>query len=123
MFYGIGFSGMIFCVDVITADTSSLKSRGLAYAFTTSPYIITAYAGSKASEHFAETNWRWGFGIFAIVLPFVAMPLLATLQYNKHKAAKSGLVVERESSGRTLMQSIVYYIVEFDGEFGPPFSI
>ncbi|KAL1718488.1 major facilitator superfamily domain-containing protein [Schizophyllum commune] len=114
VFYGIGFSGMIFCVDVITADTSSLKSRGLAYAFTSSPYIITAYAGSKASEHFAETNWRWGFGIFAIVLPFVAMPLLATLQYNKHKAAKIGLVVERESSGRTLMQSIVYYIVEFD---------
>ncbi|TRM68043.1 major facilitator superfamily domain-containing protein [Schizophyllum amplum] len=114
IFYGIGFSGMIFCVDVITADTSTLKSRGLAYAFTSSPYIITAYAGSKASEHFVDTNWRWGFGIFAIILPFVALPLFVTLQYNKRLAAKNGLVVTRESSDRTLMQSIIYYIIEFD---------
>ncbi|KAL1749002.1 major facilitator superfamily domain-containing protein [Schizophyllum fasciatum] len=114
VFYGIGFAGMIFCVDVITADTSSLKSRGLAFAFTSSPYIITAYAGSKASEHFAATNWRWGFGIFAIVLPFVALPLLVTLQYNKRKAAKQGLVEIKEKSGRTFIQSIVYYVIEFD---------
>lgn len=40
VFYSIGFSGMIYSVDVITADSSTLKSRGLAYAFTASPWMV-----------------------------------------------------------------------------------
>ena len=30
VFYSIGFGGMTYCVDVITADASKLKNRGLA---------------------------------------------------------------------------------------------
>lgn len=105
---------MIFAIDVITADTSHLKDRGLAYAFTSSPYIITAFAGSAASEHFYESNWRWGFGTFAIVLPIVAVPLFLVLFLNKRKAQKAGLIV-KVPSGRTFWQSVWYYIVEFDG--------
>ncbi|KAE8402199.1 major facilitator superfamily domain-containing protein [Aspergillus pseudonomiae] len=45
-FYTVGFTGTIFSVDVITSDTSSLRNRGIAYGFTSSPYIITAFAGS-----------------------------------------------------------------------------
>ena len=41
VFYGIGFTGMIFSVDVITSDSSTLKSRGLAYAFTSSPWMVS----------------------------------------------------------------------------------
>ncbi|KAJ9295821.1 hypothetical protein DTO271G3_5844 [Paecilomyces variotii] len=114
VFYSVGFSGMIFCVDVITADTSTLRDRGLAYAFTSSPYIITAYAGSAASQHFYETNWRWAYGCFAIVLSVVALPMFGLLQYNRYKAKKKGLLRKKEASGRNLMQSIVSYIIEFD---------
>lgn len=45
VFYSVGFGGMIYSVDVITADSSSLKHRSLAFAFTSSPYMITAFAG------------------------------------------------------------------------------
>lgn len=107
---------MIFCVDVITADTSTLRDRGLAYAFTSSPYIITAFAGSSASEHFYDFNWRWAFGTFAIVLPVVALPMFGLLQYNRRVAAKKGLLPKKESSGRTFMQSVKYYLIEFDSE-------
>lgn len=117
MFYSIGFAGLIFSIDVITADTSSLRHRGLAYAFTSSPYIITAYAGSAASEHFYESNWRWAYGCFAIVLPVVAFPMFCLLRYNRHLAKKNGLLKPREKSGRTLMQSIIHYIIEFDRKF------
>ena len=41
VFYSVGFSGMIYSVDVITADSSTLKSRGLAYAFTSSPWMVS----------------------------------------------------------------------------------
>lgn len=106
---------MIFSVDVLTADTSHLKNRGLAYAFTASPWIITAYAGPKISEKFYESNWRWAFGAFSIILPFVAIPMFIFLQIQKRRAAAQGLV-PKAKSGRTVAQSIMYYLIEFDGE-------
>ncbi|KAL4803519.1 major facilitator superfamily domain-containing protein [Aspergillus unguis] len=114
VFYTIGFSGMIFSIDVITADTSSLRDRGLAYAFTSSPYIITAFAGSAASERFYAYNWRWAYGSFAIILPLIAMPMFGLLQYNRYQAKRKGLLPKKEHSGRTLMQSIVFYAIELD---------
>jgi MFS family permease len=117
VFYTIGFGGMTYCVDVITADASSLKHRGLAFAFTSSPYIITAFAGPKAAEGFYENlNWRWGFGCFAIILPFVAAPLFFILKFNLNKAKRDGVLV-REPSNRSLLQSVVFYLREFDGQF------
>ena len=107
---------MTYCVDVITADASKLKNRGLAYAFTSSPYIITAFAGAKAADDFYyNISWRWGFGCFAIIFPVVAAPLYFVLKFNLRKAEKEGKLRE-EKSGRTVLQSIWYYVLEFDGE-------
>ncbi|PWY69776.1 putative MFS siderophore iron transporter [Aspergillus heteromorphus CBS 117.55] len=116
VFYSLGFGGMTYCVDVITADASMLKSRGLAYAFTSSPYIITAFAGPKAADDALGANgigMRWPFGIFAIILPIVAAPLYGVLKWNIRQAQKAGTYV-KEKSGRTMLQSIWFYIIEFD---------
>ncbi|KAF2021569.1 MFS siderochrome iron transporter MirB [Aaosphaeria arxii CBS 175.79] len=114
IFYSVGFSGLIYSVDVITADSTNLRNRGLAYAFTSSPYMITVFAGSKAAEGFqANVNWRWGIGCFAIILPVVAAPLFFVLKHNLKKAEKRGLVI-RESSGRSLPAKLWWGIKEFD---------
>ncbi|WVQ99080.1 hypothetical protein IAU59_006212 [Kwoniella sp. CBS 9459] len=113
VFYSIGIGGMIFSIDVITTDTSSLRDRGLAFAFTSSPYIITAFAGPKGAEGFHDTNWRWGYGTFAIILPIIASILVINLQINKVKARKAGVLVE-VSSNRTFVQSFIHYFIEFD---------
>jgi len=116
VFYNVGFRGVTYCVDVITADASKLRNRGLAYAFTSSPYMISAFAGPKASESFYENiNWRWGFGCFAIIFPVVAAPLYFVLKFNLRKAEKTGILSEKKSD-RTLLQNIVYYALEFDCE-------
>ena len=94
-----------------------MRDRGLAFAFTSSPYIITAFAGPAASEHFYDFNWRWAYGCFSIVLPVVATPMFILLRYNRHKANKAGLLQERDHSGRTIMQSIIFYIIEFDRKY------
>jgi hypothetical protein len=108
---------MTYCVDVITADSSLLKSRGLAYAFTSSPYIITAFAGSKAAEDAIDgIGMRWGIGVFCIIFPIVAAPLYFVLKTNIRKAQKNGIAM-REKSNRTIFQSIWFYIIEFDGRF------
>lgn len=110
---------MTYCVDVITADATHVRNRGLAFAFTSSPYMITAFAGSKAAEGFYEDiSWRWGFGAFSIIFPAVAAPLYFILKFNVRKAKKAG-VLGREKSNRTVIQSIWHYTVEFDGKIRP----
>jgi MFS family permease len=118
VFYTIGFDGLIYSCDVVTADISSLRNRGIAFAFTASPYIITAYAGPTAAQGFYEKiSWRWAFGVFCIILPVVALPLFFTLIIHQNRAKKNGLITAR-NSGRTFLQSIWYYIIEFDSKFG-----
>lgn len=117
MFWQLGWSGLTYSIDVITADSTNLKNRGLAFAFTSSPYIITAFAGPKSAEGFLDNvNWRWGFGCFSIVLPVVAAPLYGILKWNIHKAKKRGVLV-REPSGRSFLQNIWWALVEFDGMY------
>ncbi|XEV02586.1 hypothetical protein FSHL1_007873 [Fusarium sambucinum] len=115
VFWQVGWSGLTYSIDVITADSTQLKNRGLAYAFTSSPYMITAFAGPKSAEAFLLNGdqWRWGFGTFSIVLPVVAAPLYALLRYNLQKAKKQGLLA-RESSGRSVLESIKWGLIEFD---------
>lgn len=103
----------------MTSDTSSLRNRGIAYAFTSSPYIITAFAGSPLSNQFHETNWRWAYGTICIILPIVAMPLVITWELAKRKADKEGRLEYKPRSTRTWWQSTWFYIIEFDSEPSP----
>ncbi|KAJ5140482.1 siderophore iron transporter mirB [Penicillium atrosanguineum] len=114
VFYTIGFTGVIFCVDVITSDTSSLRNRGIAFAFTSSPNVITAFAGAPLSNQFHETNWRWAYGTICIILPVVALPLIVTWELAKRKADREGRLQYKPRSTRTWLESVRFYIVEFD---------
>jgi MFS family permease len=103
-------------VCVLAADVTSLKNRGLAFAFTSSPYMITAFAGSKAAEGFYyNVSWRWGFGCFAILVPAVTLPLALNLKFNQRKAENNNLVLKEEGS-RSLVQQIWNAMVQFDRE-------
>ncbi|RAH80326.1 siderochrome-iron transporter MirB, partial [Aspergillus japonicus CBS 114.51] len=114
VFYTIGFGGLSYTWDVLAADVTNLRNRGLAFAFTSSPGIITAFAGSKAGAGFyANVSWRWGVGCWAIVFPCVALPLYAVLAWNLRKARKEQIVV-REKSNRTYSETIWWCITEFD---------
>lgn len=58
---------------------------------------------------------RWAFGAFAIILPVVGAPLFSIMQFQQRKAIKNGILV-KTSSGRTFLQSLKYYAIEFDGK-------
>lgn len=105
---------MTFAIDVITLDTSSLRNRGLAFAFTSSPNIIVAFAGPNVAQDFYAKNWRWAYGAFAIILPIFAAPMVWVLLHAKGEAKKKGLLQPKVASGRTFAQSVGYYAVEFD---------
>ncbi|KAI0425325.1 major facilitator superfamily protein [Xylaria sp. FL1042] len=114
IFYWVGYNGISYTTTVFIADTSKLNNRGLVLAYTSSPYIATVWiTGPLAQSVLNGIGWRWGFGIFAIVTPVVCLPLYFLFAYYQRKAVKEGILV-RQKSGRTVMQSIVYYFWEFD---------
>lgn len=119
VFYWVGFNGLAYILDVFIADTSSLQWRALLFAFTTSPYIATTFAGPAAAQSFANgIGWRWGFGIYTIVTPIISAPFLLIFWYNQRVAKAQGVIVEsHRASGRRWTQSVVYYLIEFDCKY------
>ena len=115
LFY-IGYSALYFILDVFVADTSGLRNRAFAFAFVSTPFICTAFTGSLLTNKIvAGPGWRWCFGIFAIIMPFVFLPLAVVFKFYQKKAEKLGLFT-RVKSNRTTMQSIIHYIHEFDSK-------
>lgn len=114
VFYWVGYDGILFTITIFVADTSSLRNRAFWIAFTASPSIATVWAYGPATESILNTmGWRWGFGIWAIILPIVCSPLFGIFYYNQRIAYKRGIVA-RHTSDRTWVQSIIYWGKEFD---------
>lgn len=110
----IGYDAIYLILDIFVADTSGLRNRAFTFAFASTPFICTAFTGSLAAQSFVETSgWRWGYGTFAIVMPFLFLPLMVVFKLYEKKAEKMGLVT-REKHGRTIFQSIVFHVHEFD---------
>ena len=105
---------MGFSMSVFVADTSALKNRAFAFAFVSSPYIATVWIGGPMAQALVDgPGFRWGFGIFAIINLIATVPLFVLFTVNYRKAKKAGLMPVREQT-RTTMESIKYYLVEFD---------
>lgn len=115
IFYGVGFSGFAYILDIIIADTSSLKDRALAFAFAGLPYIVTAFAGPATAQWFLQySSWQTAFASFAVVTPLIAIPVYAILQSNARKAKRLGVLKEVKSE-RTWSESFRHFTIEFDG--------
>lgn len=113
--FWVGYNSVYLILDVFIADTSGLKNRAFAFAFVSTPFICTAFTAPLAGQSFVRhSGWRWGYGVFAIVVPVTLCPLAVVFKYYERKAIKMG-VFKREPSGRSLVQSIVHYFHEFDG--------
>ncbi|KAF2137209.1 uncharacterized protein K452DRAFT_278847 [Aplosporella prunicola CBS 121167] len=112
--YWIGYDAIYLILDVFMADTSGLRNRAFAFGFASTPFICTAFTGSLAAESLlSHASWRWAYGCFAIIQPFVFMPLVIVFKFYQIKATKMG-ILKKEPSGRTIMQSIIHYVHEFD---------
>ncbi|KAG7816762.1 hypothetical protein KL928_004226 [Ogataea angusta] len=112
--YWIGYDAIYLILDVFLADTCGLRNRAFAFAFASTPFICTAFTGPLAAESILDVaTWRWGYGIFAIVMPCVFFPLAFVFKFYQLKAIKMG-VLKKRNSGRTRWQSTVHYFHEFD---------
>lgn len=80
--------------QVFIADTTSLLDRGLWSSLPEAVAAIpTLYLGTIVADAMLENStWRWGYGMWTIILPFCAAPLILTLYILQRRAAKNGYV-------------------------------
>lgn len=115
IFFTVGANGVGYTLSVFVADISSLRHRGLIQSLVVTPVIITSFvAGPIAQSLLRGPGWRWAYGMNSILLPGVALPLFGLFIWQYMKAKKQGIVLVKSSSGRTLWQSFMYYMREFD---------
>lgn len=114
--YWVGHLGMQYVVDIILADTTTLKNRMLIIGINATPTIATTFAGPKIAELFyVYANFRWAFGAFSIILVAFCLPVAIIFIISKRKAVRLGVYPERVKT-RSVWESTKYYFIEFDGE-------
>ncbi|KAF2029876.1 siderophore iron transporter mirB [Setomelanomma holmii] len=116
VFFYTGYNSIDFSMTVFIADTSKLKNRGFFVGYAASPWLVTTWIyGYAVNSVLAEggIGWRWTFGIFAILAPFVCAPLIAMFALNEGKARRAGLIPAKTDRG-TFGQKLKYYLREFD---------
>ncbi|EIW58899.1 drug:h+ antiporter [Trametes versicolor FP-101664 SS1] len=91
--YAIGYTGLQLLTSVIIADITTLQWRGIVTGMTSLPFLVNAFVGANLSSFFLEhLTWRWGYAMFAILVPMALSPLIITLFWGEHKAKKLGLM-------------------------------
>ncbi|KAF1945136.1 siderophore iron transporter mirB [Clathrospora elynae] len=115
-FYFVGYNSIDFFMTVFIADTSKLKNRALFISYASSPWLITTWVYGYAVESVIAPGgigFRWCFGIFAVLTPFICAPLIIIFFIFEGKARRQGLIQPRSSRG-TFGQTVYYYLREFD---------
>ena len=104
IFYSAGSTGLQILVQIFIADTSDLLNRALFSSLPDVPFLITVWVGPPiANSLLANSTWRWGYGIWSIVLPVAFLPLALSLFLNMRKAARMKMVPESPWKGKTVM--------------------
>ncbi|KAF3020082.1 hypothetical protein E8E14_002747 [Neopestalotiopsis sp. 37M] len=92
IFEAIGDTGYAIMQQIFIADTTNLLNRGLWSSLPESVTAIpTLYLGTiVADEVLAKSTWRWGYGMWALILPFCSVPLVLTMYVLQRRARKNG---------------------------------
>lgn len=88
--------------NYLTPTTNSL-AIGLSY----SPYLLAPWvSGLIVDSVLSKIGWRWGIGMFAILMPVGALTLAGSLIYYQHKVQASNLVARKQTTLRKFCSDI-----------------
>lgn len=90
-FTSVGKSGLDLLSDIIVGDLTPLEWRGFFGASLSVPFVITVPINGFIAEGFVD-NWRWGLGMFAIIVPVLLLPAIITLYSMQRRGEKLGMV-------------------------------
>lgn len=94
-----GFEGIILVVAILLSDISPLQWRIVADSNASIWYVVTVWFASNIQGSMNDRGlWRWGIGMFCIIVPIVSIPLLLILFGMEHNAHKKGEVSFADSA-------------------------
>lgn len=86
-----GFTIMSLMEELIMADFTTVRWRYLFSIIPITPNIITTWAsGSVINDVGPEDNWRWGIGMWCIIVAVFSLPLMFSMAWVTWKAHKLG---------------------------------
>ncbi|KAL4786770.1 siderophore iron transporter mirC [Aspergillus varians] len=101
IFYAAGSTGLQILQQVFIADSSSLLNRALLALLPEMPFLITVWIGPTIADAVLQnSSWRWGYGMWSIILPASFLPLGLSLLLNQRKARRLNLIKERPHQRR-----------------------
>ncbi|KAI6777623.1 uncharacterized protein J7T54_003358 [Emericellopsis cladophorae] len=107
IFWAAGFNGLQVLQQIFVADTTDLLNRALFSTLFDLPFLWTVWAGPEVGNSILTTaGWRWGYGIWAIILPVCFVPLAVSLWMNQRRAKKLGLEVPSAFRGNSAFQIV-----------------
>lgn len=114
--FWVGHLGLMYVIDIMLADMTTLKNRMLMFTLNGTPQIASTFAGPRIADLFYNNlNFRWAFGAFAIIMFGACIPVMAIMLYMQRKAYQTG-ALEKTVSNRKWWQSVRHYFIEFDGK-------
>lgn len=92
LFYAVGKVGYRIFQQIFIADTTSLINRGLWSQLPDAIAAIPAlWVGSIIQDAVIDNwTWRWGYGIWAIILAVSCFPLIAVMHYLDKRSKQTG---------------------------------
>jgi MFS family permease len=94
VFYSVGQAGTAILNSTVVSDISSMRWRGFVYNILYIPFLITPWVSAFIVDSVVNgIGWRWGIGMFAILMPFCASFIIVTLLVFERRAKRSGLIL------------------------------
>jgi hypothetical protein len=118
IFYSAGSQGLQILQQIFIADTTDLTWRALFSTIPDLPFLVTVWTGPLiATDIRTEASWRWGYGIWAIILPAAFLPLACALFFNQRKAGKMGILPPSYFKGKGVLQILkeLWFDLDFFG--------
>ncbi|CUA71763.1 Siderophore iron transporter 3 [Schizosaccharomyces pombe 972h-] [Rhizoctonia solani] len=118
--YTVGHTGLFLVTDIIVSDISPLDWRGFAAGLTSAPAILNSFISAEIVNSVeARPGWRWGYGMFAIIIPAIMAPAILTLFAAERRAKKkgelvSGRLVNESKRSRSALQLLKELTVQMD---------
>ncbi len=91
--YQIGYTCVLLLVEVIIADITSLRARLLFSYIPNLPFLVNTWiSGNITAAVLGATTWKWGIGMWCIIYPVCALPLMIALWFVGRRARKAGVL-------------------------------
>ena len=117
LLYQVGYTGLMLLIEVLIADVTSLQNRVLFSFVPALPFLINTWVSGDIAQVTSEhAGWRWGIGMWCIILPVCAVPLFLPIFMAKRRAAAQGKLPPRRQpdDNRTTAQRLIGLVEEID---------